>query len=171
MMTTDFIANAKKCDIPAPGAYEVDKVINKPILGFTTVSEKATYHVDEAVHYAKQTPTICYKDIGSLTTMIKPRCKYTKIFEVKETAQEANRIKPKKTHEPDVGSYEAPKAKDYLENKTGYSGKVTPSPFVRFYEPNLKQRKYVPAPSHYKVTSEHFNRLSKSPPSLRTRRH
>mgnify|MGYP002173953637 CR=1 FL=1 len=83
-MTTDFIANAKKRDIPAPGAYEVDKVINKPILGFTTVSEKATYHVDEAVHYAKQTPTICYKDIGSLTTMRKQRCKYTKIFEVKE---------------------------------------------------------------------------------------
>ena len=150
LMTAEVISDAKKRNVPAPGAYEASKG-NKPILGFSTISKKTTYHVDEAIHYAKLTPAICYgKDFSSsLTSLVKPRILHAKIPEVKETAQEDNRIKLKKSINPDMGSYNADKAKDYLVNKTGYSGKLSPAPFVRFYEPNLKRRKGVPAPSHY----------------------
>lgn len=86
------------------------------------------------MHYAKQTPTICYTDMGeSLITAIKPRCIDTKIHEVRETAEEANRLKLKKSEGPDMGTYGAPAAKDYQENKTGFSGKISPSPFVKFH--------------------------------------
>ena len=109
MMTTEHIVETKKRNIPPPGAYEPSKG-EKAILGHSSKSEKTTYHVDEAVHYAKLTPTVCYKDIESLSTMIKPRCLYTKIPAVKETAQEANRIRPKKSHDPDMGTYRADKS-------------------------------------------------------------
>lgn len=169
MHTNDVIKTAIKRHVPAPGAYEASKG-DKPILGFSTVSDIGSYHVDEAVYHAKQTPQVCYKELSSLTFLNKPRHLDTKIIPPKLTVEEAA-AKPKKSQDPDMGTYEAPKSKDYFKDQTGFSGKLSTAPFQKFYEQTIKRSKLTPAPSHYKLTKDHFNRLSRSPPSIRTMRH
>ena len=112
--TNDVIKTAIKRHVPAPGTYEASKG-NKPILGFSTVSDIGSYHVDEAVYHAKQTPQVCYKELSSLTFLTKPRHLDTKIPPPKLTVQEAA-AKPKKSQDPDMGTYEAPKSKDFFKD-------------------------------------------------------
>ena len=155
--------------MPPPGQYEASKG-DKPILGFSTKADKSSYHIESAIHHAKQTPTVCYKEVGSLTNLVKPRILETKIHPNKLTAQEVAK-KPPKSKDPDMGTYNAPKCIDHFTDKTGFSGKLSSAPVPKFYDMAIKKSKGVPAPTHYKITQNHFNRLSRSPPSIRTRRH
>ena len=106
--TAELIKAEQKRHVPPPGTYEASKG-EKPILGFSTKSDKSSYHIESAEWYSKQTPQVCYKDTKSLTFLTKPRHLDTKITPLKETAAEAAKnMKPKKSSAPDMGSYEAP---------------------------------------------------------------
>ena len=122
-----------------------------------------------AIHQSKQTPTVCYKTVESLSALVKPKIYATKIPDPL-VKREDLRMKPKKDAGPDMGSYEAPKVLKELETK-GISQAWSNAPIIKFYDSQIKHAKKVPAAGHYKVTSEAINRLSRSPPSIRMRRH
>ena len=106
-----------------------------------------------------------------MTSVTKPKTFAAKITAPKNTADEpAHKIR-KDTMAPDMGSYEPRKSQEYIEPKKGPSQKWETGPVVRYYEKMIKLNKEKPACNNYKVTSDHFNRLSKSPPSVRINRH
>lgn len=94
----------------------------------------------------------------------------TKIKDSKDRGELKHKIK-KDLATPDMGSYEPTKSQEFIANKTGPSQKWETGPVVRYYEKMQKLSKGVPASNVYKVTPDHFNRLSKSPPSCRINRH
>ena len=69
-----------------------------------------------------------------------------------------------------MGSYDSTKAYKYTM-KRGFSQKWDSGPVKKFYEIDIKRSKKVPSCSYYTVTNDAMNRLSKSPPSIRMRRH
>jgi hypothetical protein len=77
------MSDAKKKGIPAPGVYDLPKK-KKFTLGFQQKSDKNSSMTDNAIWYAKQTPTVCYKDLGSLTTLTKPKIFAAKIYKENE---------------------------------------------------------------------------------------
>ena len=80
--------------------------------------------------------------------------------------------KTKKSSEPDMGSYDPGQCKEYVRDKTGHSQKMSSSPVPKYYDIALKRSKNVPPPNQYKITQEHYKRVvSKSPPSIRVKRH
>ena len=114
-----MLKQEKKRHIPPPGAYNAPKG-EKVLLGHSDKSAKSAYHIDMAVHNAKQTPTVCYKNVDQLTNMTKPRIFALKIPDAKTKAADMHR-KPPKSKEPDMGSYEQTKVQEYLRDKTGPS--------------------------------------------------
>ena len=108
--------------------------------------------------------------MGSLIAKIKPRTRSTKIYDPLVKREDLHK-KPKKDPLPDFGSYETEKSFNFTAKASEFSQKWMTGPVVRFHEGPVKHTKHVPSSSHYKVTTDHFNRLSKSPPSLRTNRH
>ena len=78
--------------------------------------------------------------------------------------------KPKKVSGPDMGTYDLSKEFDFKEPGKN-SQKWAPPAKGTIYDPIYKHSKGVPAPSHYKITPDHFARLSRSPPSIRVMRH
>ena len=159
---------AKRRAIPPPGAYNLPKT-DKPKLGHTDKSEKSSYHIDVAIYQSKQTPTVCYKTTDSLTGATKPRIFSTKIHDPLVKKEDLGK-KPKKSNLPDMGSYDSTKAYRYTM-KRGFSQKWDSGPVKKFYEIDIKRSKKVPSCSYYTVTNDAMNRLSKSPPSIRMRRH
>ena len=99
----------------------------------------------------------------------KPRVRTTKMYEPK-IKREDLRKKPKKDSGPDMGSYEPQKAQKSLYKKE-YSQQWDKGPVVKFYEHEIRRSKKVPSCSHYKVTADAFSRISRSPPSIRMKRH
>ena len=161
--------DAKRKNLPPPNAYTLPEK-KKYVLGVSSKSEKGSFHTDEAIVQAKTTPTVCYKDLGSLTALTKPRTRQTKIYDPLVKREDLHK-KPKKDPLPDFGSYEVGKSFNYTAKASEYSQKWMTGPVVRFHEGPNKHKKHVPAASHYKITKQHFDRLSKSPPSLRINRH
>ena len=78
--------------------------------------------------------------------------------------------KTKKSTDPDMGTYDATKAFKST-TKRGFSQKWDTGPVIKFYEGEIKRSKKVPSCSYYDVTNEALNRLSKSPLSIRMKRH
>ena len=111
-MTQDFIHDAKRKNIPAPGVYSLPKQ-EKFVLGFSEKSEKYSYNIDAAIWKAKQTPTVCYKDPKSLENLIKPKIFTAKIFEQKNKGEDLVSFKIKKADGPDMGTYDVNKGHDY----------------------------------------------------------
>ena len=106
----------------------------------------------------------------SLITYIKPRTRSTKIYDPLVKREDLGK-KPKKDTGPDFGSYEADKSFNFTAKSPEFSQKWMTGPVVRFHEGPVKHTKHVPSASYYKVTTQHFDRLSKSPPTFRTKRH
>ena len=79
--------------------------------------------------------------------------------------------KPKKSTDPDSGTYEVGKSHKYLEANKGPSQKMSPAPIIKFYDQAIKISRHIPAPTHYKVDQKSYSRLSTSPPSIRIKRH
>ena len=104
-----------------------------------------------------------------LTQSIKPRILVTKIPDPLVKKEEWGK-RPKKSNDPDMGTYEPTKAFKYTV-KRGFSQKWDTGPVVKFYEGEIKRSKKVPSCSQYTVTNDALNRLSKSPPSIRMKRH
>ena len=69
-----------------------------------------------------------------------------------------------------MGTYEPSKAIKYLEPKE-LSQKWDTSVHKKFYDIEINRTKKVPAPNFYEVTNGAFRSLSKSPNSIRIRRH
>ena len=111
---------------------------------------------------------MCYKSVEALTAN-KPRVIAPKIYEPK-VKREDLRKKPKKDSAPDMGSYEPAKVAKAL-HKQGLSQKWDTGPVVKFYEKQVKLSKHVPSCNYYKVTTDAYNRLSRSPPSIAMKRH
>ena len=61
LLTKEYMDEAKKKGIPAPGAYKLPQNKKFP-LGHSSKSEKNSIHTDAAKWQAMQTPTVCYKD-------------------------------------------------------------------------------------------------------------
>ena len=61
LLTKEYMDEAKKKGIPAPGAYKLPQNKKFP-LGHSAKSEKNSIHTDAAKWQAMQTPTVCYKD-------------------------------------------------------------------------------------------------------------
>ena len=139
------------------------------MLGHSDRSTKSAYHIDEAVFSARQTPAVCYKDLKSLTNSTKPRAFALKIPDAKTKASDMHR-KPKKSTEPDMGSYEPAKVKEKLRDMSGPSQKMSNTPITKYYDINIKRSKHVPGPGHYK-TDQYCRIMSKTPNSIRVRRH
>ena len=166
LLTKEYMDEAKKKGIPAPGAYKLPQNKKFP-LGHSSKSEKNSMHTDAAKWQAMQTPTVCYKERAQLTDMIKPRVFAAKIVETKEGPEVGKKIK--KDPAPDMGSYDVKKGQEHCETK-GFSQKWDTGPVVKFYEKMIQLKKKVPGSNHYTVTNQAFSRLSLSPPSIRTRR-
>ena len=169
LVTVEFMKEAKLRNIPPPGAYD-PKVKEKALLCHTSTSAKSSYHIDNAIYKSKQTPTVCYKTVDNLIGPTKPRSLITKIYEP-TTKKEDLMKKPKKDPLPDMGSYESKRGFEYTRDRSYPSQKWSPSPVVKFYEPQIKRSKQVPSCSHYTVTDKALSKITKSPPSLRIRRH
>ena len=72
---------------------------------------------------------------------------------------------------PGPGTYkEVEKAKAFTLRKT-IDCKIAKSPKKSFIDIYKERRKWVPAPSTYKVEREAFDSLSKSPVAMRIKRH
>ena len=132
--------------------------------------EKRSAFIDVAVDHAFQTPTVCYKDVSSLVNdTVKP-----KIFKYKFVPAKGGpdtSIRPKKTNEVDVGSYNPLPSFEYVQDRTGPSQKWLTGKRESVVDPEVRRTKGNPNPAHYKVKMEAYDRLSKSPPSIRTKRH
>ena len=102
--------------------------------------------------------------------MVKPRTLITKIYEPTIKKEDLGK-KPKKDPLPDMGSYDTKKGFEYTRDRSYPSQKWSTAPVVKFYEQNIKRTKAVPSCSHYVVTDKAVNKLSRSPPSIRVRRH
>lgn len=168
LVTTEFMKEAKRRDIPPPGHYNLPPA-DKPKGCVADKAEKSSYHIDMAIYQAKQTPTVCYTSLESLTSATKPRVLTSKLQEPKIKKEDLGK-KPKKDTGPDMGTYEPTKSIKYIERKE-LSQKWDSGPIKKFYDIEINRAKKVPAPNFYEVTDGAFNRLSKSPNSIRVRRH
>ena len=112
---------------------------------------------------------MCYKTVESLSNLVRPKSRVTKIYDPKIKREDLSK-KPPKDKGPDMGSYDSKKGYEYTQTK-GLSQKFSAAPIVKFYEQDIKRSKKVPSCSHYTVTKDAMSRLSKSPPSIRMRRH
>lgn len=113
---------------------------------------------------------MCYKDVQDLSVAIKPRTLATKIYEPLVKREDLYK-KAKKDPLPDFGSYNTEKSFNYTAKSSEFSQKWLAGPVKRFHEGSVKHSKHVPSANFYKITTQHFDRLSKSPPSLRSKRH
>ena len=104
-----------------------------------------------------------------MTGPTKPRIFVTKIHDPLIKKEDLGK-KPKKSTDPDMGTYDSTKAFRYTMRR-GFSQKWDTGPVIKFYEGELKRSKKVPSCSYYTVTDDAMNRLSKSPPSIRMKRH
>ena len=77
LVTTEFMNEAKRRNIPPPGHYNLPPG-DKPRGGIADKTEKSSYHINMAIYQAKQTPTVCYTSLESLT-VTKPRVITSKI--------------------------------------------------------------------------------------------
>ena len=59
----------------------------------------------------------------------------------------------------------------YTTDKTGPSQKWLTGVRNSVVDPEVKRTRGNPTPTYYKVNTDAYDRLSKSPPSIRTRRH
>ena len=110
---------AKRRAIPAPGAYNNMPPKDKLLLGHSSKSEKSSYHIDSAVFQSKQTPTVCYQKVEQLTNSTKPRILVTKIHDPLIKKEDLGK-KPKKSADPDMGTYDSTKAFRYTMRR-GFS--------------------------------------------------
>ena len=82
-------------------------------------------------------------------------------------------IKVKKSKEPDVGTYEPFKAFINTQKKSternGY--KMLNSKILTFTQQEAHAKKGIPGVGHYKNKEKGIDRLSRSPTSLRIKRH
>ncbi len=99
---------AKRLDFPAPNAYKLPPE-DKPRFGHSDKADKSSYHLNMAIHQAKQTPSFSYKTVESLTTATKPRVLTSKLREPTIKKEDLGK-KIKKDTAPDMGSYEPNKA-------------------------------------------------------------
>ena len=99
----------------------------------------------------------------------KPRIHVTKIPDPLVKKEDLGK-RPKKSTDPDMGTYEPTKAFKYTV-KRGFSQKWDTGPVVKYYERDIKRSKIVPSCSQYTVSKDALDRLSKSPPSIRMKRH
>lgn len=135
LITKEFMEEAKRKNIPAPGAYTIPRQ-DRQLLGFTEKAEKRAYHVDMAAYYAKQTPTVCYKKVEDLSNLIKPKIFAAKIVEPVMKKDDVGKKIPKDKG-PDMGSYEVGPAQNYVA-KRGLSQKWSTGPVVSFHDASVK---------------------------------
>ena len=77
----------------------------------------------------------------------------------------------KKSKLPDMGSYNPTESIKSIQKKPGYSQKILQAPRGSYFEKDVKRSKHVPPPNQYKVEDSAFRALSRSPNSVRIRRH
>jgi hypothetical protein len=127
--------------------------------------------LEEVIYQSKQTPGHKYDADKSLD-----RVKFHKPIYYKmrpENKSPESGIKPKKSKEPDVGTYEPFKAFMHTQTKSternGYKmlkTKITPFTLIE-----AQAKKGIPGVGHYKNKEKGLDNLSKSPTSLRIKRH
>ena len=100
----------------------------------------------------------------------RPRVMHYKFPPTTQTATEA-RAAPKKSNLPDMGSYTVINAFNYTQRRKGPSQKWGTLERKSVVDNAVKATKGKPTPTTYKVSMQHYSRLSPSPPSIRTRRH
>ena len=172
LVFAELMEKTRKDNMPAPGAYKVPKAPEPPLSKFTK-SQKSSAFIDAAIYQSDQTPSLCYKEVESLTKLVKPKALSFKIHnETEIQAEQAKRI-GKKSNLPDVGTYEHVKSFNSTQVTPGYSQKILKAPKTMFYENSIKRTKFVPPPNHYKIADieKGFKALSKSPPQIRMKRH
>ena len=127
--------------------------------------------LEEVIYRSKQTPGHKYDADKSLD-----RVKFHRpIFHMirPEGAAPASGLKPKKSKEPDVGTYEPFKA--FLNTQTksternGY--KMLKTKITSFSSIEAQAKKGIPGVGHYRNKEKGIDNLSKSPVSLRIKRH
>jgi hypothetical protein len=104
---------AKRNNIPAPNAY-ILPAEDKPRLGRSDKADKSSYHLNMAIHQAKQAPSFSYKTVESLTVCTKPKVQTYKLHDPVIKKEDLGK-KIKKDTAPDVGSYETMNSLKFIE--------------------------------------------------------
>jgi hypothetical protein len=155
--------------VPPPGHYEASKERN-PLLGKSAKAEKRADFLDDAVSHAMSMPSYKYNHQEAFYKQsTQPRVFALKIKEPKETSP-ANAYRIIKSKNPDMGSYQKDGI-DKLVRPKSFALIISTNPKKPFYTTDINRSKGRPNAATYRVDPKVFNRLSKSPPSIRTRRH
>jgi hypothetical protein len=168
--STDLIKRVKKENLPAPGHYKPE---HNEKVKFTIWSkeEKRNAIFDMAVEAGKATPAVCYKSVDNLVNrVVKPKIYEHKITKPGKDAEPFH-LRPKKSNAPDMGTYQHSKQFHSTQTRKVSTEKWVNVKKPSYLDPVMKRSKGAPAPSTYKVTMDHYARLSASPPSIRPRRH
>ena len=128
----------------------------------------------EVIYQSKQTPGHKYDADKSLDRVKFHRPVFHKIRpEGLQEANNPNGLKPKKSKEPDVGTYEPFKAfmntQTKSTEKNGY--KMLKTKITSFSMVEAHAKKGIPGPGAYKNKEKGIDSLSRSPVSLRIKRH
>jgi len=108
LVTKEYMDAAKRRDIPAPNAYKLPPE-DKPRFGHSDRADKSSYHLNMAIHQAKQAPSFSYKTVEALTICTKPKVLTYKLHNPLIKKEDLGK-KVKKDTAPDMGSYEPIKA-------------------------------------------------------------
>ena len=110
-----------------------------------------------------------YKTVDALTACIRPRVQCIELKSPKVKREDLGK-KPKKANGPDMGTYDPSKGLKAVEPRV-IGAEWKDNPVIKYYEHDIKRSNNVPGTGHYTVTQAMYNRLSKSPPSIRIKRH
>lgn len=167
--TMEEIKAEKKKAIPGPGMYEMPKTNES--FGFGGTKDKSGARVEkhipeiwQAEWAAQQTPGAKYEPSHKLIESSLVHLKFPPEPKNKSILGETEK-------QPEVGTYDPePSFKKLLANPPRVK-MITGKPKECFIDEIKRKKKWCPGSGTYDVTPEHFRRLSKSPPSIRIRRH
>jgi len=103
--------------------------------------------------------------------LTQPKTLFTKIYDKRD--KDVDKYKLKKSKEPDMGTYDSPRAykttQIHAAERRGV--RILPGEKKTFLDEAPKTTKFVPPPGHYKKVESGYKILSQSPRSVRMYRH
>ena len=163
MVSEELIKLAKRKQVPPPGHYNAN-VKRKILLGSSDKSEKRPAFIDLAINQSMAAPSSKYEDLAAW------KASHRRSFALKIAPEGKKVLNLKKSKDPDCGSYYKDSI-DKLTRPKSFDVFVSKTPKQTFSDVFTKLKKFVPSPGTYKIETKTFDFVSRSPYTLKARRH
>ena len=170
MIADQIVKVEKEKAVPPLGTHNpVYSIVEPRIRNLPKSTVERGQLTADAEFKAQQTPEAKY-DFEKGEKLTQPKSLFAKIYEKRQGAEEQ---KQKRSKEPDMNTYDSPRAyhNTQIHGVARRGVRIHPGTKKTFLDESPKATKFVPPPGHYKGAEKAYAKLSQSPRSIRVNRH